>query len=279
MARTRLLKPGFFESEVLAELPHAGRLLFAGLWTLADREGRLEDRPKRIKGELFRFDGDVAVDGLLADLAVRGFIARYQVEATAVIQITKFHEHQHPHKNEPASKLPPIPETLQELVTLRERAGTARAVINTVCNTESDTEKDVSSTPPLAAVEPPFLVFPCVGKAPTYGLPLQQVVEWEQAYPDTDVIGECRKALAWIVATPGRRKTAAGIPRFLVNWLNRAVDSRTAERRQAERRTPPTNYRPTLHDEYDHWREDCHRDHNGECGNFTAHEVRKMRTA
>lgn len=237
MARTRLLKPGFFESEVLAELPFEGRLLFAGLWTLADREGRLEDRPKRIKGELFRFDGDVAVDDLLADLAVRGFIARYQVETVAVIQITKFLEHQNPHKNEPDSKLPPMSEQLREVVTLRERAGTSRAVSNTVSDTDRESEKDVSSEPPAAALEPPFLTFPCVGSAKAWALSVQQVAEWESAYPGTDVSAECRKAHAWIVATPGRRKTASGMPRFLVNWLNRTVDSRSGERRQGERRS------------------------------------------
>src|SRR5262245_4448792 len=61
MARARLLKPGFFTNEDLVELPPAARLLFAGLWTLADREGRLEDRPKRIKLAVLPYD-DVDVD-------------------------------------------------------------------------------------------------------------------------------------------------------------------------------------------------------------------------
>ena len=56
MARARNIKPGFFKNEELAECSLAARLCFPGLWLLADREGRLEDRPKRIKGELFPFD-------------------------------------------------------------------------------------------------------------------------------------------------------------------------------------------------------------------------------
>ena len=48
MARARNIKPGFFANENLAECDPLARLLFAGLWCLADREGRLEDRPKRI---------------------------------------------------------------------------------------------------------------------------------------------------------------------------------------------------------------------------------------
>ena len=56
MARARLLKPGFFRNEMLAELPHATRLLFAGLWLISDREGRLEDRPKRIGADIFPYE-------------------------------------------------------------------------------------------------------------------------------------------------------------------------------------------------------------------------------
>ena len=52
MARARNLKPSFFTNDKLAELHPLGRLLFAGLWTIADREGRLEDRPKRIKTDV-----------------------------------------------------------------------------------------------------------------------------------------------------------------------------------------------------------------------------------
>lgn len=106
MARARNIKPGFFKNEDLAECNAWARLLFAGLWTLADREGRLEDRPKRIKGELFAFDS-IEVEPLLADLANRGFIHRYAVEGRGLIQIVAFHKHQNPHHREPESELPP----------------------------------------------------------------------------------------------------------------------------------------------------------------------------
>ena len=49
MSRARNIKPAFFKNELLAELDAFDRLLFIGLWCLADREGRTEDRPKRIK--------------------------------------------------------------------------------------------------------------------------------------------------------------------------------------------------------------------------------------
>lgn len=106
MARARNIKPGFFKNEDLAECTPWARLCFAGLWTLADREGRLEDRPKRIKGELFAFDS-VEVEPLLGELHNRGFILRYcAADGRRLIQILEFAKHQNPHHREPSSDFP-----------------------------------------------------------------------------------------------------------------------------------------------------------------------------
>ena len=106
--RARLLKPGFFRNEVLADVPFEGRLLFQGLWCLADREGRLEDRHKRIKADLFPYD-DVDVDALLGTLAGCGFIRRYVVDGAGYIQVTNFGRHQNPHPHEPSGDIPAPP--------------------------------------------------------------------------------------------------------------------------------------------------------------------------
>lgn len=105
MARSRNIKPGFFRNETLVELPYETRLLFIGLWTIADREGRLEDRPKRIKMELFPAD-DLNVDTCLQALHDSGFILRYQVEDVWYIQVVNFHKHQNPHHKEQESTIP-----------------------------------------------------------------------------------------------------------------------------------------------------------------------------
>lgn len=99
MARARNIKPGFFRNEDLAECSPWARLCFIGLWCLADREGRLEDRPRRIKGELFPLD-TTDVEPLLVQLAERGFIVRYQAGAVRAIQIRNFAKHQSPHHRE-----------------------------------------------------------------------------------------------------------------------------------------------------------------------------------
>jgi hypothetical protein len=105
MARSRNIKPAFFKNEVLAVLPPNDKLTFIGLWMLADREGRLEDRPLRIKAELFPYF-DMDVEGCLFRLHQAGFILRYQVSENKYICIPTWRKHQSPHIKECASTIP-----------------------------------------------------------------------------------------------------------------------------------------------------------------------------
>lgn len=105
MARSRNLKPGFFTNEELAEIDPLGRLLFQGLWCIADREGRLGDRPKKIKAEVLPYD-ECDVEALLLSLERRGFIVRYEVAGNRYIQVVNFGKHQNPHIKEAESTIP-----------------------------------------------------------------------------------------------------------------------------------------------------------------------------
>jgi len=67
------------------------------------------------------------------------------------------------------------------------------------------------------------LQFPVVRPVSTWTLTPEQVAAWVTAFPRLDVPGECRHALAWICAN--KPKTARGMARFLVGWLNRANPS------------------------------------------------------
>src|SRR6266852_6829814 len=105
MARARMLKPGFFLNEDLAELPPLVRILYAGLWTIADRAGRLEDRPKRIKKAVLPYD-KVDVDVALTKLEESHFVVRYEGNGNRYVCIPAFLKHQYPHKKEPPSTIP-----------------------------------------------------------------------------------------------------------------------------------------------------------------------------
>jgi hypothetical protein len=113
MPRRRSLSPEFFKDEDLATLPFEARLLFQGLWCYADRDGRLEDRPKYLKAEIFPYD-KVDVEKLLCLLAspqcsdrpTKVFIHRYVADDRNYLEIPEFTKHQSPHHTEHHSRIP-----------------------------------------------------------------------------------------------------------------------------------------------------------------------------
>ena len=130
MARARNIKPGFFKNEVLGVADPLYSLLFEGLWVLADRAGRLEDRPLRIKGEIFPYRDGLNVDAMLNWLESNGFIRRYTAQGKKCILVLEFVKHQNPHKNEAESELPaPLDECTkpEEIGTTTEIIGSTRA--------------------------------------------------------------------------------------------------------------------------------------------------------
>lgn len=125
IVRARNLKPGFFKNEYLLSLSPLHRILFAGLWCIADRNGILEDRPLKIKIEILPSD-DCDVDIMLNELEnADGLIKRYIIENKKYIKIEKFSKHQNPYTNEVALH-PILPESyslLQQVVTKHTSVG------------------------------------------------------------------------------------------------------------------------------------------------------------
>ena len=111
MARSRNIKPGFFKNEDLGTADPYVSLLFAGLWTLADRAGVLEDRPLRIKAEIFPYREGMDINGYLTVLERLGYIRKFVVDGVKYIFIVNFSKHQNPHHTEKASGFPAYSDT------------------------------------------------------------------------------------------------------------------------------------------------------------------------
>jgi hypothetical protein len=118
--RARNIKPALFKNELLGEADPMLTILFEGLWCLADREGKLEDRSKRIKAEIFPYRDLQSINGYLTELERLGFIERYEANGTAIIKVLNFNKHQSPHKTEKQSQLPDRPENtnLEEITVI-----------------------------------------------------------------------------------------------------------------------------------------------------------------
>lgn len=95
----------FFLNEDVASLSFADRLLYIGLWTQADKAGRLEDRPLRLKAALFPYD-DFDVEAGLGRLVHANLIQRYEGNSQRLVCIPTWDKHQKPHATEAESVLP-----------------------------------------------------------------------------------------------------------------------------------------------------------------------------
>jgi len=100
MARARNIKPSFFDNDDLAmQNDPLGRLLFIGLWTLADYNGNVEWRSQRIKVKLLPYD-NCDVEKLAINLDKSGFVRFYSDGEKIYLNIPNFTVHQNPHKIE-----------------------------------------------------------------------------------------------------------------------------------------------------------------------------------
>ena len=107
--RIRTIKPeffhheGLFEAELETKLPI--RVAFAGLWCIADREGRFKWEPRRIGVQVLPYDG-VDFSRVLDALTTRGFVFKYRVDDEYFGCIPSFLKHQVVNNKERASILP-----------------------------------------------------------------------------------------------------------------------------------------------------------------------------
>ena len=129
VSRQRMIRPEFFSDAELSDLPAITRLLFIGLWTLADREGRLRDRPRSIKMELLPADS-FDVDEALGQLAEVGSIRRYEADGQHLIDIPGFPTYQHLHYREAPSILPAFKTRRKKRTISREASGQPEAKHN-----------------------------------------------------------------------------------------------------------------------------------------------------
>lgn len=108
--RIRTLKPEMWQSEQVGKLDHGARLLFIGLITMADDEGRLRAQPSMIAGHCFPYDriNAAGIDRALAQVESVGLIARYEAEDRPYVWIRGWAQHQKINRSN-ASKLPPPP--------------------------------------------------------------------------------------------------------------------------------------------------------------------------
>lgn len=247
MARTRSIKPSFFKNEFLAECEPMARLLFVGLWTLADRDGRLELRPMRIKAELFPYE-NCDIGGLLQQLADRGFVRAYESGDMRVLEIPKFAEHQRCHPDERAEGLPP-PDESAEMVVFPEpnaKPGNAAhepgnfpancALYPSTFNPSTSNPESAPSKPPKRRTSSkPADPIRWTSESGWEGITDADRAEWSQAYPAADLPVELAKATQWLKANPKKARKANWRRWLTTVWLSKCQDKGGTHRQSGVR--------------------------------------------
>ena len=275
MARTRSLKPQFFKNDLLAECQPLARLLFSGLWCMADAEGRLEYRPLRVKAEVLPYD-DCDVDQLVDELEQRGFVRRYTVDDVTILVIPKFLDHQRPHPKEPTESFPPEENATagNKFVQAVNKSGTAgnkfeRAVY--VCAS--------NPSPSYPSTFNPLILLPPSESATLpkrqsqkdsirwdsvegwQGITDADRTAWATAYPAATLTTELAKAGEWLRSNPTKAKRT-NWRKFVTGWLSRCQDgggTRTGGTQQQAQPPPQAKRR--------YWRDKF-------CKNMTDEEYR-----
>ena len=236
MARTRSLKPQFFKNDLLAECQPLARLLFSGLWCMADAEGRLEYRPLRVKAEVLPYD-ECDVDQLVDELEQRGFVRRYTVEDVTILVIPKFLDHQRPHPKEPTESFPP-----------EENDGAGNKFVQAVNKSGTAGNKFVQAVYDCASYPSPFnpspsnpsVMEPDKSAALPKRQPQKDSISWDSfegwqgitdtdrdawliAYPAAALTTELAKAGEWLKSNPTKSKKS-NWRKFLTGWLTRCQD-------------------------------------------------------
>lgn len=257
--RSRNLKPGFFKSEELAAHPPLSRILFEGLWCLADCKGRLEDRPKYIKAEVLPYD-DYDVDAAMNQLGrerefgKQPFLIRYRVGERRYIWIPGFNEHQRitGKEAEKDSLIPEydpsvapgnIGETSGKQLDINESGSSLSSCAHALLSPCTSVPPDPCTLAPLhPSIEIPvsypsgtLAPSPRKAKAPKHDKFRLDTESWEWVnitpdlrsawavdYPGINIEDELRKARAWVRADPTRKKT--NWTRFIAGWFSRAQD-------------------------------------------------------
>lgn len=98
---------------------------------------------------------------------------------------------------------------------------------NLELESESESERDrelkTSCTEPQGDSVPPVVELP-LNDGSNFDIFQGQVDQWQALYPAVDVLQQLRNMKGWLLANPKKRKTKAGVLRFVTAWLSREQD-------------------------------------------------------
>lgn len=230
MARIRTIKPDFFRHEGLQDLEADNpgsyiMLTFAGLWTICDKEGRFEWRPRIIKLDILPFL-DFDMEDTLMLLQRFSYVSQYEIDGKIYGLVHEFKKHQRINGKE-AQDPPRYPDPIEfnnlekgsngeaigKQQGSREREGKGKGKGKGM---DDSAEHSLNASPPAARL--------ILNDKTYHDVTEHDVLSAQELYPAVNIRQELRNMIGWCEANPKRRKTRAGIKKFINTWLAKEQD-------------------------------------------------------
>ena len=231
--RIRTLKPELLTDEKTAGLSDVEWRLFVSCILMADDFGNFRSSPAALRAQAFWGTETTleAVAKAREGLARVSLLSLYEVNGQSYGHITGWDKHQRvDHPGKPYCPGPELGKSIPYEKSSREpREKVANPRETLLTDRDRDQERDrerekispETETGETTPCEPALLTFPCDGSPDSWPLVESQVAEWRTLFPSLDIMAQCRAALAWVLASPERKKTARGMRKYLVGWFNR----------------------------------------------------------
>lgn len=218
---------GFWASETMLGLESDARLLAIYLMTSQHTTMLGAFRlPDAYACEDLGWDSKRFQNGLRT-LSEAGFV-KYD-RATKVVWIVKFVKWNRPDNPNQQKSIAKLAQALPDSLAFKDEILASIGVSETVAKPlgNSPVPAPVSVSTP-EGVQGEVLSIP-LADGSEYAVTDAEVAELRAAFPRVDVVGEIRKARAWALANPPKRKTRRGTPKFLNSWMGGATERAPAQ--------------------------------------------------
>lgn len=236
MARRRMIDPNMWQSEDFSNLSTLAKLVFIGLFSNADDEGRGRAKPMYIKSILFPYDEKIRVidiENALSEIVLNLSVTFYSTDnGNQYYSLDNWKKWQSIDKPKPSQI--PAPQEVEhhpplfpdESDTSRRRVDDESCLNRKEKEREKEIEREKKSSicaEPETDSTPPVIFLP-LNDGTDYPVTEEQCQEWAGLYPAVDVIQQLRGMRGWLLSNPEKRKTRRGVSRFITGWLAREQD-------------------------------------------------------
>ena len=222
---SRIIKEGICANDQIDQLTPFEETVFYRLIVNADDYGRFDGRLAILRARLFPLKNekqlkDTDLKAALESLARVDLLKMYKCDGKPYVCLTGWERNQQIRAKKSKYPDPSTADASPEVANGCNESENS-------CNQSDapDGEKKKPQAPPeknpQTVPDEPFVFTLLLNDDTSHGVTASEIAEYRKLYPAVDVAQEFRNMIGWINSNPTKRKTKAGIRRFINSWLAR----------------------------------------------------------